>query len=323
MLSTLSAVNVVILSEIWPAAIEQLQARHPTRVALGTAPADLPQVLHEAAVVVLRSGVRLDRSALEQAPRLRLIVRAGAGLEAIDCDCARERDVRVVNVPLSAESVAEHTLGLMLALGHRITRHDTALRAGRWEKHSGFGRDLFGRQLGLLGFGRIGQRTAELGIALGMTVIASDRSPAKPDKQAAAARLPVRFVTVDELFSEADVVAIQTPLNDSTRGLVDRRLLATMKRDAILINVGRGGTVDETALYEALRDGRLAGAALDVFQREPPGDHPLFTMSNFIGTPHVAAQTQDAQERVGASVVRIIDAFAAGEDWSVYGVVVV
>jgi D-3-phosphoglycerate dehydrogenase / 2-oxoglutarate reductase len=316
-------VNVVILSEIWPAAIEQLRARHPTRVALAVASVDLPQVLHDAEVVVLRSGVRLDRTALEQAPQLRLIVRAGSGLEGIDCDFARERRVRVVNVPLSAESVAEHALGLMLALCHKITRHDAALRAGRWEKHTGFGRDLFGRHLGLLGFGRIGQRIGELGRAFGMTVSACDRSPQKTAKQAAAARLKVSFVVVNELFASADVVAIQTPLNDSTRGLVDRRLLATMKRDAILINVGRGGTVDETALYEALRDGRLAGAALDVFQREPPGDHPLLTLSNFVGTPHVAAQTQDAQERVGWSVVRVIDAFAAGEDWSAHGVVVV
>ncbi len=156
-----------------------------------------------------------------------------------------------------------------------------------------------------------------------MSVLACDRSPEKPDKQAAATRSEVRFVAVDELFATADVLAIQTPLNDSTRGLVDRDLLATMKRDAILINVGRGGTVDELALYEALRDGQLAGAALDVFQREPPGDNPLLTMSNFVGTPHVAAQTQDAQERVGESVVRIIDAFAVGEDWSIFGVVVV
>jgi D-3-phosphoglycerate dehydrogenase len=323
MLSPIPTMNIVILSHIWPAAIEHLRVRHRTHLAMGTASIDLPELLHEAEVVVLRSGVRLDRAALESARKLRLIVRAGTGLEGIDCETARERGIRVVNVPLSAESVAEHTLGMMLTLFHQIVRHDAALRAGRWEKHSGFGRDLFGRHLGLLGFGRIGQRTAELARAFGMTVSACDRSPHKPAKQEAALRLKVDFVSLDELFTTSDVLAIQTPLNDSTRGMVDRRLLATMKTDAILINVGRGGTVDETALYEALLAGRLAGAALDVFQQEPPGDHPLLTLSNFVGTPHVAAQTQDAQERVGLSVVRIIDAFAAGEDWSFHGIVVV
>jgi D-3-phosphoglycerate dehydrogenase len=201
--------------------------------------------------------------------------------------------------------------------------HDRALREGRWEKHGNYGLDLFGRQLGLLGFGRIGQRTAELGKAIGMTVIGSDRSPEKPAKQEAAARLGVRFVSLAELFASTDVVVMQTPLDETTRGLVDGRLLATMKRSAVLINVGRGGTVDETALYESLRDGRLAGAALDVFAREPPGASPLLTLPNFVGTPHVAAQTEDAQARVGTSVVRIIDAFAAGEDWTAHGRLVV
>jgi D-3-phosphoglycerate dehydrogenase / 2-oxoglutarate reductase len=290
---------------------------------MGVADSDLPETLHDAQVAVLRSGVRLDRAALEQATHLRLIVRAGTGLEGIDCDVARDQRVRVVNIPLSAESVAEHTLGLMLALFHQIVRQDALLRAGRWEKHSGFGRDLYGKRLGLLGFGRIGQRTAELARAFGMTVSACDRSPNKVAKQQAAERLKVDFVSVDELFATVDVLAIQAPLNDSTRGLVDRRLLETMKQDAILVHVGRGGTVDETALYELLRDGRLAGAALDVFQREPPGDHPLFSLPNFVGTPHIAAQTHDAQERVGTSVVRIIDAFAAGDDWSSHGIIVV
>jgi D-3-phosphoglycerate dehydrogenase len=279
--------------------------------------------MQDAEVAILRSGVRLDRAALEAAPQLRLIVRAGAGLEGIDCDCARERGVRVIAVPLSAESVAEHTFGLALALGHQIVRHHTALCAGRWEKHSSHGRDLYGRQLGLLGFGRIGQRTAELGRAFGMGILACDRSPDKPAKQEAAARLAVRFVGMEELFAAADVVTIQTPLNDSTRKLVDARLLAAMKPDALLIVVGRGGTVDEQALFEALRDGRLAGAALDVFALEPPGDNPLFTLPNFVGTPHIAAQTRDAQEQVGQSVVQIIDAFAAGEEWTTHGLVIV
>jgi phosphoglycerate dehydrogenase-like enzyme len=315
--------KVVILSSIWPGAVDQLRTRHDTRPALGLSATDLPAVLREAEVVVMRSGVRLDRTALENAPVLRLIVRAGTGLEGIDCDYARTRGVRVICAPLSAESVAEHTLGLMLAIAHQIARHDAALRAGRWEKHDSHGWDLRGRQLGLLGFGRVGQRTAELARAFGMSVIACDRSPEKPAKQQAAARLGGRFVKLDELFTTADVLTIQTPLDDSTRCLVDARRLAKMKRSAALINVGRGGIVDEDALYEALCSGRLGGAALDVFEREPVGKSPLLSLPNFVGTPHVAAQTVDSQVAVGASVVKIVDAFAAGGDWVGEGVLIV
>jgi D-3-phosphoglycerate dehydrogenase / 2-oxoglutarate reductase len=322
-LSAVCQMKVVILSSIWPAAIEQLRSRHQTEVSLGLSGADLAAALKEAEVVVLRSGVRLDRRALEAARQLRLIVRAGAGLEGIDCEYSSERGIRVIAVPLSSQSVAEHTLGLALALSHQIVRQHMALAAGRWEKHSSHGRDLFGRRLGLLGFGRIGQRTAELASALGMQIIAHDRSPHQPAKQTVAARLGIRFVPLDELFQTADILAIQTPLNDATRGLVDARRLALMQPSALLINVGRGGTVDESALFAALRDRRLAGAALDVFEREPTGDNPLLTLPNFIGTPHIAAQTEDAQEQVGRTVVEIIDRFASGGDWMSQGLLIV
>jgi D-3-phosphoglycerate dehydrogenase / 2-oxoglutarate reductase len=313
--------NIAVLSAIWPAAIEQLQRRFPVQVALE--PALAKGALPTADVAIIRSGVRLDRHALDMSPRLMLIVRAGSGLDGIDIEAARQRNIRIISAPLSAESVAEHTLALMLALSRQIIKHDAALRAGRWEKHSSHARDLFGRHLGLLGFGRIGRRTAELGQAFGMRISACDRSCEKPEKQAAAERLGVEFVSLETLFQTAEVVTIQTPLNHQTRKLVDRRLLSMLRPDAILIHVGRGGTVDEAALYEALRDGTLAGAALDVFEREPPGAHPLLELSNFLGTPHVAAQTVDAQARVGAAVVRIIEAFAAGGDWQAQGVLVV
>jgi D-3-phosphoglycerate dehydrogenase len=315
--------NVAILSPIWPTAIKALQAHHACRLALASPTDSLPEVLRDADAAILRSGVRLDRKLLEAASRLRLIVRAGMGVDSIDCECARERGVRVVCVPLSAQSVAEHTLGLMLALSHQIVRCDAALRAGRWEKHTGHGRDLFGYHLGLLGFGRIGQRMAGLGRALGMSVSACDRSAEKPAKREAAARLGVRFVSLADLFSNADVVTIHTPLDETTRGLVDASLLATMKQDALLINVGRGGIVDEDSLYLALSYGRLGGAALDVFAREPPGAHALLSLPNFIGTPHVGAQTRDAQRQVGEAVVKILDAFAAGASWEAHGIVVV
>lgn len=323
MLSAVQKLRIIILSSIWPAAMVHLQAHHSTRIAIGATAAELPALLQEAEVAVLRSGARLDRPALEAAPSLRLIVRAGAGMEGIDCECARERGVRVIAVPLSALSVAEHSLGLALALSHQIVRHHAALVAGRWEKHANYGRDLYGRQLGLLGFGRIGQRTAELGRAFGMSVVSFDRSPNRPSKQSSAERLGVRFVTLEELLTVADILTIQTPLNEDTRWLMDAKRIASMKPTALLINVGRGCIVDELALYLALLEGRLAGAALDVFECEPPVGSPLFSLPNFIGTPHSAAQTQDAQEQVGRSVIHIIDLYASGGGWETQGVLVV
>jgi D-3-phosphoglycerate dehydrogenase / 2-oxoglutarate reductase len=319
MLSAIPSLKVAVLSPIWPGAVAALRLRHAVCVAPSQSPSELLKLARDAEVVVVRSGVRLDYELLERAPQLRLIVRAGTGLEGIDCQRAAERGIRIIAVPQSAVSVAEHVFGLAIALGHEIARHDAALREGRWEKHSRHGKDLYGRRLGLLGFGRIGQRAAELGRAFGMSIIANDRSPSSPAKATSAARWGVSFVALDDLFASADVLSVQLPLDDATRWLVNARRLRLMKPDALLINVGRGGTVDEQALFMALSEGRLAGAALDVFESEPPGNHPLFSLGNFVGTPHVAAQTRESQERVGDAVVRIVNSFAAGEDWTVHG----
>jgi D-3-phosphoglycerate dehydrogenase len=283
-------------------------------VAVQPGPDELRRVLAEAEAVILRSGVRLDRAALEAAPRLRLIVRAGVGLDQIDAACAEQRAIRIVMVPHSADGVAEHTIALLLAVRRKVVWLHRRLQEGRWEKQAGVGGELGGHCLGLLGFGRIGRRTAELARAFRMSVLAHDRSPEKQDKQEAALRLGVFFVSLEELFSQSDAVVIQAPLNEATRGLVDARLLGLMRPDAVLVNVGRGGIVDEEALYEALIQGRLGGAALDVFAVEPPGDNPLLRLDNFVGTPHVAAQTVEAQRSIGAAVVRAVEAFAKGDD---------
>lgn len=315
--------KVLVLSSLWPSALDRLVLSHDTRVELKSTPESLPSLMRDAEIAVVRSGVRLDQAALSAANHLRLIVRAGGGLDGIDCDFARQRGIRIISVPLSAQSVAEHAISLALALSHRVVQHHMALAAGRWEKHSGYGRNLFGRQLGLLGFGRIGQRIGEIGRALGMNVIAYDRSPDKADKQLVASQIGARFVGLDDLFSQSEILIIQAPLNSESRRLVDAAKLALMRADALLINVGRGGIVDEAALFAALESKQLGGAALDVFEQEPPGKHPLFQLPHFIGTPHVAAQTEDAQRTVGENVVKIIDAFASQGDWTAHGVLIV
>jgi phosphoglycerate dehydrogenase-like enzyme len=315
--------KVLVLSSLWPSALDRLAASHDTRVELKSTPESLPSLMRDAEIAVVRSGVRLDQAALSAANHLRLIVRAGGGLDGIDCEFARQRGIRIISVPLSAQSVAEHAISLALALSHRVVQHHMALAVGRWEKHSGYGRNLFGRQLGLLGFGRIGQRIGEIGRALGMNAIAYDRSPDKSDKQLVASQIGARFVGLDELFAQSEILIIQAPLNSESRRLVDAAKLALMRADALLINVGRGGIVDEAALFAALESKQLGGAALDVFEQEPPGKHPLFQLPHFIGTPHVAAQTEDAQRTVGENVVKILDAFASQGDWTAHGVLIV
>jgi D-3-phosphoglycerate dehydrogenase / 2-oxoglutarate reductase len=240
------------------------------------------------------------------------VVRAGTGTDSIDLGRAAELGVRVVVVPGSARSVAEHAIGLLLALSRGTPRLDRAMRAGRWEKASGHGRELLGKCLGAVGFGRVGRSVAEIASALGMSVVACDRSPERGEKRAAAERLGVDFAPLHAVLARADAVSVQVPLDATTRKLIDESALGLMKRDAVLVNVGRGGVVDEVALHAALVAGRISGAALDVFETEPPGAHPLLLLDNFIGTPHVAAQTVDAQTAIGDEVVRVIEEFARG-----------
>lgn len=301
--------DLAILSPIWPEAVARLRERHDCREVFQPGPDELRRILSEVEGVVVRSGVRLDRAMLEAAPRLRLIVRAGMGLDGIDQSFARERGIHLILLPLSAGAVAEHIFALLLGLARKVTWLDRRLRAGHWEKHAGLGGELGGKSLGLLGFGRIGRRAAELGSAFRMTVLTHDRSPDRPEKQEAARRLGVRFVGLEELFKSSDALSIQLPLNDESRDLVGSQLLGRMRPGALLVNVGRGRIVDEGILHDLLREGRLGGAALDVFAREPAGDNPLLQLDNFIGTPHVGAQTLEAQREIGEAVVRAIGKF--------------
>jgi D-3-phosphoglycerate dehydrogenase / 2-oxoglutarate reductase len=323
MLSESVRLRIAILSPIWPASVVQLEISHDVELALTASAAELADIVSQVDVVVMRSGINLDQSVLKRTRRLRLIIRAGVGLDNIDLEAARQRNIRVISIPLSVDAVAEHIFGLAIAISRRLLEQHKAMADGRWEKHAGHLQSLFGRRLGLIGFGRIGQRAAELGRAFRMEVLAYDRSPEKAGKQAAARALEVKLVDFHTLLAEADVVTLQTPLNEASHHMLNATSLAVMKCEAILINVGRGGLVDEKALFAALNDGQIAGAALDVFDPEPPSNNPLFTLPNFLGTPHVAAQTVQAQSQVGEAVVKLVNAFAVGADWSHYGTVVV
>lgn len=284
---------------------------------LATAPQQVVERLEDATIAIVNK-VRLAASDLEQLPKLRLIVLAATGADNIDLAACRELGIQVRNVQgYSGPSVPEHALALMLALSRNLKAWQQSLEAGRWQESGRFCffdhglMDLAGRRLGIIGSGTIGRDIGKIAAALGMQVhyAASLRPEAIPDPE----RLPL-----ERLLAESDVISLHCPLTDQTRNLIGERELALMKPGALLINVGRGGLVDEHALLAALRSGHLGGAGFDVATQEPPAaDHPLMqalALPNFILTPHVAWASHDAMQRLAEQVIANIDGFANGND---------
>ena len=244
----------------------------------------------------------------------RLVALLSTGTNAIDLDAAAARDVTVCNAPAySTDSVAQHVFALLLGFTNRVGEHAAAVEAGRWSGGADFTfsaaplTELSGRTLGVVGFGDIGQRVAAIGHALGMRVLVQSRTRRE-------AEVPVEWVDRETLFAEADVATLHCPLTPETERMVDAGLLATMKPDAVLINTGRGGLIDEPALAEALRAGRLGGAGLDVLGEEPPpADHPLIGCPRCVVTPHTAWATRAARARLVGLVAGNVEAFLSGE----------
>lgn len=264
---------------------------------------DLIAALSGVEGILVRGATKVTAEVLQGAPSLRVVVRAGTGLDNVDVAAARERGVRVSNTPsANSVSVAELVFGLVLALERHLVAAASDLRRGHWEKTKYAGRELAGRTLGLLGFGHIGREVALRARAFEMPVIACD--PVLPQWPADFAW--VRSVARDELFAGADILSIHVPLMAETRGTVGARELSLMRRDAILVHAARGGVVDEAALLAALQAGGLRGAALDVFEHEPPGEHPLLALPNVIATPHLGAATAEAQRRAGMEAAEIM-----------------
>ena len=241
---------------------------------------------------IIRSRTKIDREVLDRATRLKLVARPGTGLDNVDVDYAKSRGVTVVNSPESlVEGVAEHVVLLMLALSRKLVVADASTKAGRWEKNALMGKELRGKILGIVGLGRIGKRIAEVARTLGMQVLFYDVIAIPPEVVAA---LGAKVVTLDELFSDADYVTLHVPMTPETEHMVGAARLAQMKPTAFIINTSRGGVIDEEALATALSEKRLGGAALDVFEKEPPTGS-ILTAPNTILTPHIGGQTEEAQ----------------------------
>ncbi len=264
--------------------------------------------LADADALIVRSATRVTSELLEKAPRLRAIGRAGVGVDNIDLDAATRRGVLVMSTPGgNAVSVAEHTFALLLALARQVPRLDAAIHAGRWEKSSAAGTELRRKTLGLIGLGRIGREVARRARAFEMRVLAFDPYIS----ESAAREGGVELVPFERLLGESDFVSLHAALSSATKGLINARTIAQMKRGARLINAARGELVDEAALAEALKSGKLAGAALDVFAQEPPKNSPLTALANVIATPHVAGSTVEAQEEVGTLIAQQVRDFLA------------
>jgi len=303
--------HVVLLAEqLSSATVEALGPDFDIRRCDGTRRAELLSALHDADAVIVRSATRIDAEALAAAPRLRVVARAGVGLDNVDVAAATQAGVLVVNAPSSnVLSAAELTVGLLLAAARHIAVADAELKRGTWQRARFSGVELFEKKAGILGLGRIGALVATRLAAFGMEVLAYD-----PYVQAGrAAQLGVRLCGLDELLEVSDVICVHLPRTAETVGLLGAERLAAVKPGAILVNVARGGIVDELALAAALRDGRLAGAALDVFETEPCTDSPLFALDNVVVTPHLGASTREAQEKAGIAVANSVRLALAGE----------
>lgn len=260
---------------------------------------NLAGVLPDADALIVRSAVFVDADVLRHAGKLRVIGRAGVGVDNIDLDAATKAGIAVMNTPgANAVAVAEHTLALMLALARHIVRADTTTRAGKWEKKSLQGTELRGKTLGIIGLGRIGMEVAKRAKAFEMKLIAHD-----PFVAAAAAReLDIQMADLDQVYAAADYLTLHLGLTPQTTGMINEQALKKMKKGVRIINCARGELLDQAALANALASKHVGGAALDVFTEEPPKNSPLMAMENVIATPHIAGSTNEAQEAVGVQI---------------------
>ena len=260
--------------------------------------AELPKIIADYDVLIVRSATKVKGELLDNAKQLKIIGRAGEGLDNVDYEKAQKMGIKLVNTPhVSYISVAELTIGHMLALSRNIVQGTTSLREGKWEKEELIGNEVNGKTLGVIGCGYIGKTVEHLATALGMKVLPVEEC------------VYDRFVPLGEMLPQADFITIHVPLTPHTRHMISTKEFNLMKKGVMLIDCSRGGVVDQEALYQALVSGKVAGAALDVFEEEPPKNNKLLTLNNVIATPHMGAQTHEAQLKASIQIAKaVIDA---------------
>ena len=304
-------VRILVSDPIAADGVERLRAAGEVEVATGLSPEELKRRIADVDALVVRSETKVTAEVLDAARRLRVVGRAGVGVDNIDLDAATRHGVLVLNAPTgNTIAAAEHTVGMMLALARNIARADASMHEGRWDRKAFMGTELREKTLGLLGLGKIGFEVARIASqGLKMRVIADDPLVTPERAEQAGAEL-VDFGT---LLAESDFLSVHVPLNDKTRGVVGAAELARMKKGARLINVARGGIIDEQALADAVREGHIGGAAIDVFTKEPAlPENPLLTVPELLLTPHLGASTTEAQVNVATDVADQIVQYLGG-----------
>ncbi len=299
--------KVLISDKLSPAAIDIFRARGiETDVKTGLSPADLRAIIGEYDGLAIRSATKATKELLEAATKLKVVGRAGIGVDNVDIKSATARGVVVMNTPYgNAITTAEHAIAMMFALARQIPEASASTKAGKWEKNRFMGVELFAKTLGLIGCGNIGSIVADRAVGLKMRVIAYD--PYLTEQRALA--LGVEKVELEELLARADIITLHTPLTETTKNILSREALAKTKKGVRIVNCARGGLIDEAALADALKSGHVAGAALDVFETEPATDSPLFAFENVVCTPHLGAATAEAQENVALQVAEQMSDF--------------
>jgi len=260
-------------------------------------PEELMEIIHEYDAMVVRSRTQVRAPLIDRATKLKAIVRGGVGLDNIDVEYAGSKGIQVLNTPsASTAAVAELAIGYIFALARHIPQMTISMEDGEWAKKSFSGTEIAGKTLGLIGIGRIGQATGQKANALGMSVVAYD--PYVKDGEG------IELVSLEDLLSRADYISLHVPYTKETHNFLDADAFAKMKDGVNIINCGRGGTIDEDALFDALESGKVAGAALDVYTEEPSMGHKLYTLEQVIGSPHIGAGTAEAKARVGTEVAK-------------------
>lgn len=294
--------NILISDKLDEAGLAILRESASVTDRSGIPAEELAQVIAGYHALVVRSRTRVTAALLDRAPNLRVIGRAGVGLDNIDLQAAQKLGIQVVNTPLATtQAVAELTIGLLISLARRIPQLDATMKQGQWLKNESMGVEISGKTLGLIGLGSIGAAVGRGAKSLGMQLLAYD--PYLPAQEISLRG--AQPAGLQQLLADSDFISLHIPLTEETRGLIDRQALQAMKPGACLVCTSRGEIVDEAALLEALDAGLVAGAALDVFASEPPGPSELVRHPRLVATPHVGAQTQEAQKRAAEEVARL------------------
>lgn len=265
----------------------------------GLSPEELAKVIPDFDGIIIRSATKVTKEVIDAANNLKVIGRAGIGLDNVDRDAAKERGVKVVNTPTATSiSVAELALGMMFSAARRIPQASVSTKSSKWEKKKFKGFELYGKKLGIIGIGRIGSEMAKRAKALGMEVIAYDPYVKTSDYS--------NIVDLDTLLKESDYISLHIPKTSETEHILDKTAFDKMKEGVVIINCARGGVVDENALYDAVNDGKVRIACVDVFESEPAKDNKLFDLEQVIVTPHIGAQTKEGQTRAGTQIAELV-----------------